>query len=294
MLDKYADGMVKARWDFSNDFIASDGSIHQEEVVQDHVVTATAYLTCGPYEEIYEFSFHLYPADLGSRRGFEQWLRRTLEKQDPESSQWTLPKEIEGSSLQWKKEGENTGAALSVLGIVAMFAITYSTVIDEKRKKKERMEKLRRDYPAILSKLVMFLGAGISLPETVGRISRDYEQRQRKRGRIRPGYELVRQLHCEMEDGIGELSALEHFGNAANMKEYRKLSLLLQQNQKKGSEDLLLQLESEAAEAFEIRKNLAIKLGEEASTKMLLPLMGMLAVVIVIVIAPAMMQMQGM
>lgn len=292
--DHYADGMVKARWDFSSDLISSDGDIRQEEVVQDHVVTATVYLTCSPYEEIYEFSFHLYPEGLGSKEGFEQWLKGILEEQDPESAEWILPDEVKDSAIQWKKEDENTGAALSVLGVVAMFAIAYSSSIEDKRRKRERMRELQSDYPSIVSKLVMFLGAGISLPETVERISRDYEQRQRKWGRIRPGYELVRQLHYEMKDGIGELSALEHFGNAAGRKEYRKLSLLLQQNQKKGNEDLLLRLEGEEAEAFEIRKNLAIKLGEEASTKMLLPLLGMLTVVIVIVIAPAMMQMQGM
>jgi hypothetical protein len=121
----------------------------------------------------------------------------------------------------------------------------------------------------------------------------DYQKRQQVKGKERPGYELVLQLQRELADGVGEALALEHFGNNSGCKEYRKLALLLQQNRRKGNEDLILRLEREDMEAFELRKNLAMKAGEEASTKLLLPMMGMLAVVIVMIIVPAMMQMQG-
>jgi len=51
-------------------------------------------------------------------------------------------------------------------------------------------------------------------------------------------------------------------------------------------------LEAEMWQAFEERKALAKRQGEEAGTKLLLPMMGMLVVVMVIVIAPALMSMQ--
>ena len=51
-------------------------------------------------------------------------------------------------------------------------------------------------------------------------------------------------------------------------------------------------LETEMWQAFENRKALARKQGEEAGTKLLLPMIGMLGVVMVIVIAPALMSMQ--
>jgi len=41
------------------------------------------------------------------------------------------------------------------------------------------------------------------------------------------------------------------------------------------------------ASAFELRKNLAKKLGEEAGTKLLLPLFMMLGVVMVMIVVPA-------
>lgn len=71
------------------------------------------------------------------------------------------------------------------------------------------------------------------------------------------------------------------------MQAYIKLSTLLSQNLRKGSNELMKMLHQEVAEAFEQRKNLAKKLGEEAGTKLLVPMMIMLCVVMVIIMVPA-------
>ena len=46
-------------------------------------------------------------------------------------------------------------------------------------------------------------------------------------------------------------------------------------------------LEQESEKAFEERKHIAKKLGEEASTKMIFPLIIMMAIVMAIIIAPS-------
>ena len=51
-------------------------------------------------------------------------------------------------------------------------------------------------------------------------------------------------------------------------------------------------LQREAQEAFEERKNMAKKLGEEAGTKLMIPLFFMLAVVFMIVTVPAFLTIQ--
>lgn len=51
-------------------------------------------------------------------------------------------------------------------------------------------------------------------------------------------------------------------------------------------------LNQEAISAFEDRKNMAKKLGEEAGTKMMLPMFLMLAVVLVMIIVPAFLTVQ--
>lgn len=62
---------------------------------------------------------------------------------------------------------------------------------------------------------------------------------------------------------------------------------MLSQNLRKGSRGITDLLAREAEEAFEDRKNMAKKLGEEAGTKLMIPMFIMLAVVFVIVTVPA-------
>ena len=61
----------------------------------------------------------------------------------------------------------------------------------------------------------------------------------------------------------------------------------MEQNVKNGSKSLTPVLEAEMEAAFEQRKNLARRLGEEASTKLLLPLFMMLLIVMVMITVPA-------
>ena len=66
-----------------------------------------------------------------------------------------------------------------------------------------------------------------------------------------------------------------------------KLAGLLEQNRKTGLKNLRHLLDDEVMDAFEERKNLAKRQGEEAATKLLLPLFLMLGIVMVIVAVPA-------
>ena len=68
-----------------------------------------------------------------------------------------------------------------------------------------------------------------------------------------------------------------------------KLGNLLEQNLKQGTSGLNQKLEEEMIHALEERKNMALRLGEEAGTKLLIPMFLMLGIVIVVLIVPAFM-----
>lgn len=87
-----------------------------------------------------------------------------------------------------------------------------------------------------------------------------------------------------------EGKAYEEFGKRCGIPSYMKLAALLEQNRKNGSKRLRDTLRVEMAEAFEQRKHQARRLGEEAGTKLLLPLFLLLAVVMVMVALPALME----
>lgn len=92
---------------------------------------------------------------------------------------------------------------------------------------------------------------------------------------------------CEMDNGRGEIKAYQEFSERCDVQPYRKLVALLIAGQRVGSRRLMERLNEEADRVFAERKNAARRLGEEAGTKMLLPMMMMLIIVMGIVMAPA-------
>ena len=106
-------------------------------------------------------------------------------------------------------------------------------------------------------------------------------------------YVPLHQMICEMENGMSEVRAYQEFAKRCDLQPYRKLVSLLISGQKIGNRNLMEKLEEEAERVFLERKNTARKLGEEASTKLLIPMMLMLMVVMGIVIVPAFLSIYG-
>ena len=105
-------------------------------------------------------------------------------------------------------------------------------------------------------------------------------------------YEEMRYTMNELKNGRPESECYEAFGRRCESPVYRKFGMLLSQNLRKGTKGLTNLLQREAQEAFEERKNMAKKLGEEAGTKLMIPLFLMLAVVFVVVTVPAFLTIQ--
>ena len=100
-------------------------------------------------------------------------------------------------------------------------------------------------------------------------------------------YEEMLYSCYEMQCGVSESSAYERFGKRCGLQPYTKLIGLLSQSMRKGNMALLSDLQKEAEDAQEIRRSVARKKGEEAGTKLLIPMIMMLAIVMVLVMFPA-------
>ena len=94
--------------------------------------------------------------------------------------------------------------------------------------------------------------------------------------------------YYQITSGKAEGEAYEEFGRRCGLQPYMKLSGMLIQNRKEGMKNINQMMGVEMAAAFEERKNLAKRRGEEAGTKLLAPLFLMLGVVMVMVMVPAM------
>ena len=152
----------------------------------------------------------------------------------------------------------------------------------EKKKQEEK-----RKYPEILQKITLYLEAGLTVRAAVNKIAEDYEQTRKKGAKEQAAYEELLIAVREIRMGVSEGAAYEKFGKRTGVREYIRLSTFLTQNVKKGSTMLLQQLREEAKEAEEMRMRNARKLCEEASTKLLLPMIMLLLVVMILIMFPA-------
>lgn len=291
--DAYQDGMVAAEWSFDDyTYIGTDGVIKENELDEPELVEATAVLTCGEYQQIYRFSMQLCPCSVETEKGLRREIQKKIRQQPLEKSEITLPSDIAGIPLQWKKTGNMDGAMLSILGIVVCFLLPYGQKLEEQKQKKIILEKRKKDYPMLVEELSLFLAAGVTFTEAARKMTENYERRKKQTGKVQEGYELWKKLSYEMRDGVREADAIMRFGKESGRKEYKKLALLLEQNRRQGSQHMIQQLEQENLIAFEMRKNQVKREGEEASVKLLFPMTGMLGIVIVVLILPAMMTMK--
>ena len=128
-------------------------------------------------------------------------------------------------------------------------------------------------YPDMIHKLVLYLGAGLSIRSAFARLS--------------DSYETALYAYRETEAGVPESVAYEHFGKRTGLQSYVKLAALLNQNLKRGTGTLFLRLEEEALQSSQERIQNGKKLGEEAGTKLLIPMVLMLGVVMLMIMIPA-------
>lgn len=198
-----------------------------------------------------------------------------------------LPQEYKGVHLTYRDPEEGSLVWIPVLGLAAALFCRIREGKREKEKKKERDRLLLLDYSELVSRLQIFLGAGMTVYTALGKITEDYLECRRQGGQERPAYEELARACSQIKSGTPESRAYEEFGRRCGLPSYLKLSGLLEQNRKTGGKNLRHLLKLEVADAFEQRKNLARRQGEEASAKLLLPLFMMLGIVMVIVAVPA-------
>ena len=292
---EYVDGLIGASWKVSPyGIISSEGKIKVENIPKEgQVVNIIGTLYYEEAERIYSFSVVVKQKSLETFDGQIEAINRRVQDEDERTREkrvFKLPSKVEGINLSWKKRMNYRGLQIILLGFLAVASLLLGKKQDEKKAKKEYMEAMEKDYPMIVSQLSILMGAGMSFRKSLERIVGKYIADVKNGAAERAGYDEILRTYRKMVDGQGEIRALEELGKSCECKEYRKLSMMLVQNLRKGSRELLDALEKEEKYAFEMRKQRAIRAGEEASTKLLVPMGGMLFIVIVVLVVPAIMQ----
>lgn len=208
-------------------------------------------------------------------------------------SKLVLPKETEiGEEIQWIEKEEPKEVIWILLGSILLLFALWKQDWEYKQVLKRREQHIRQVYPEFINELVILIGAGLSLPAAWKRIGQDYQNKRTGKGEINPLYEEVYRESKELDAGVPMREILEEFSSRIRLKEARRFAVMMVQNIKRGDAFLVSRLKELNQEAWEIRKKQVREKTEEADTKLLLPLMLMLAVILIIVLSPAMITMQ--
>lgn len=298
MPESLADGMIHAEWSFGDSKVFdADGTIQADYVSeQGTLVQVQVLMRYKSYESLYAIPCMVYPEKIENKDALLRRVDQIMDKnrqQKPSETEQILPKKVGGYALVWKLPKSYTPILILLLGITSMVVILFLEKEQKKKKEELRKKQMQMEYPQMVAKMALLLGAGMSVKQAWERICNGYagqlEQGNCKRSEL---YEQMQTTFRQIQDGMGESRAYEQFGERSGMSLYRRFAMLLVQNLKKGNAGLLMAMEAEADRAFEERKNNAKRLGEEAGTKLLFPMMIMMAIVIAIVMVPAVMTMQ--
>ena len=209
--------------------------------------------------------------------------RYNEQKNDPDY--YYLPDKLDGKSLQWETPADTSGMLLTGLFLAAAMVILIMKGREEQVQFQKRYEELLMDYPGLIMKFTLLVQAGMTVRKAFQKISLDYSRKKKKKSR--PAYDEIRVVCYEMESGVSESEAYRRFGERCGQAKYKTFATLLIQNLQKGSRQMADMLERESMEAWEERKRKARVLGEAAATKLLIPMIMMLLVVMAIVMIPA-------
>ncbi|MBQ7372784.1 MAG: type II secretion system F family protein [Blautia sp.] len=219
----------------------------------------------------------------------DEVIRYNQEIDDPDY--YYLPKEWDGKALEWTSAADHTGTLIAALSLFAAAVALVRKTREDLEKQRKREEELLKDYPGLVMKFTLLIQAGMTVRRAFQKIALDYRRKQKKKKQA--AYEEILTVCYEMESGVSEMEAYRHFGERCGQMKYKTFSTLLIQNLQKGSKRLADMLETESQEAWEERKRKARVLGEIASTKLLVPMVLMLLVVMALIMIPAFLSFYG-
>jgi pilus assembly protein TadC len=267
------------------------GQVRNDEVPDAGIaVNLTAKYTAQDLTFEQKFSVMVYPRILTDEEARDAYMKDLIKTNSDDSSTGvyqTLPDSFNDQHIIWKKNIQDNSMLLMIMVLIVGVLIYFIKDEQLKTSIKDREEEMIKDYSQIISKLVLYLGAGMTLRGIFEKLCIDYEKSLQRGLPKRYAYEEIRVMVNELRAGESESRAYEMFGLRCRSQPYTRLVNLLSQNLRKGNSSLLPLLKQEAAKASEERLNIARKAGEKVTTKLLAPMMLMLGIVMVIIMYPA-------
>ena len=207
------------------------------------------------------------------------------------------------SYMQWTSPGffhelyHNTSGVMLMTGVLLLYLTGYILAwkitrmeLNSGRKKAECLKEI---YPEFVEKLRLYLVAGLNVRNAFLTITSLYAGIKEKDCAHSYLLKELRSAGNQLANGIPEDEVYTQWGMHCEEKSYRRLGFLLSVNLRKGNQQLLACLEEEIRDTRQELQKKIRKKGEEASTKLLFPMILYLIIVMILVIYPAYQKLGG-
>lgn len=288
LIDRICEFPFTVEWQTDSAYIDREGKLVEDILAMPKLVELTAVISCESFEAHHELNCMVYSKAVQPPPS--ERISKALEKTQRETRDnefMTLPSEINQEAINWSYKKSRLELLFLIATPLLALVMYFGTDRDLKKQVEDRKEQLQLDYPEIVSALALLIGAGMTVPNAWQRVAKDYRARKQETGRKRYAYEEMLLTIYEMESGVAQTKAYERFGRRCRVQCYNRLSTMLSQNVRKGATNLAALLREEAAYAFEERKHTARRFGEKAGTKLLMPMMMLLCMIMVVIMVPA-------
>lgn len=179
--------------------------------------------------------------------------------------------------------GETTGL---VIGTVLGILLPAAMIKDMHSKVQKRDHDILIELPELLNKIILLVGAG----ETVQKaISHCVERKKQEKNH--PLYRELIKMTDDLEGGYSFQQSFENFSKRCAVQEVSIFMTTVLLNFRRGGNDFVMALTDLSRVLWEKRKAITRTRGEQASSKLIFPMVVIFVIVIVLVGTPAFMMM---
>lgn len=170
---------------------------------------------------------------------------------------------------------------LIVIGVVFGIVLTIRPFVEAGRRVEQRKQLMIMELPVMLSKLMLLVGAGETVQQALGKCLEGKESIKH------PLYKEWSETVSMLRNGQAFSTVMERFNRRCAVQEVSIFTTVLLLNYRRGGEHFILALRELSYTLWEKRKAIARSRGEEASSKLVFPLVGILLVLMILVASPA-------
>lgn len=292
LVSSLSDYPVTISWSSDNERIGRMGAVNRKGLTEGEWTKLRAQLVYEEAQRVISYQVYLLPEQLREEEGFFRELENILFKEEEKitDGEVILPTEIKGQEVVWREVKNDNSLQIIWLVLLGVIGVGKGLDRDLEKNGMERKQRLAEEYPVILSKLRLYLSAGMTTKAAFYQLAKDYSGTAAKEKYM---YEELQLVCNRLQNGISEETAYRDWGKRCGDMRYRRLAMVLCSHLRLGSGQLLRELAGEEEEAREERRRQARKLGEEAAVKLLFPMLLQLLVVLGLILIPAYMDFGG-